>query len=50
LPDPVARTVHAGELYGVSMRQVNTDPAVAGECPFALDPDRAKRQRCRETG
>jgi len=37
--------VRAGELYGVSMRQVNTDETVAGECPFALDPDRAKRRK-----
>ncbi|VWX53475.1 cytochrome P450 [Novosphingobium sp. 9U] len=42
---PSGETVRAGELYGVSMRQVNTDEAVAGECPFALEPGRAKRQK-----
>jgi len=33
-----------GEKYGIDIRAANVDEAVAGECPFALDPDRAKRQ------
>jgi cytochrome P450 len=39
------REVKAGELYGINMREVNVDEAVTGACPFAIDPDRAKRQR-----
>lgn len=37
--------VKAGELYAVDMRAANTDEAATGPCPFAIDPDRAKRQR-----
>lgn len=37
--------VKAGELYAVDMRAVNTDPEATGPCPFAIDPERAKRQR-----
>jgi cytochrome P450 len=32
-----------GELLAVNIREANVDPAVVGECPYALDPDRAKR-------
>jgi len=38
-------TVRAGELYGIAMRAVNTDETVAGECPYALDPDRARNRK-----
>ncbi len=37
--------IKAGERYAIDIRAANTDEAVAGECPFALDPDRAKRQK-----
>lgn len=35
----------AGELYGIDIRAANVDEELVGECPFALDPDRAQRQR-----
>ena len=39
------RQVKAGELFRIDIRTANLDEAVAGECPFAIDPDRSKRQR-----
>jgi hypothetical protein len=33
----------AGEVLAVNIREANFDAAVVGECPFALDPDRAAR-------
>lgn len=32
-----------GELLAVNIRAANVDPEAVGECPYALDPDRAKR-------
>ena len=40
--DDVAK---AGSLFALDIRQANTDEAVTGPCPFAIDPDRAKRQK-----
>jgi cytochrome P450 len=37
--------IKAGELYAINMREVNVDEAVTGACPFAIDPDRGKRQK-----
>jgi cytochrome P450 len=34
-----------GEKYGIDIRAANVDEGLAGQCPFALDPDRAKRQK-----
>ncbi len=34
-----------GELYSIDIRAANVDEAMVGECPFAFDPDRAKRMR-----
>ena len=36
------KAIAGGALYAIDMRAANVDPAVTGECPFALDPDRAK--------
>jgi len=36
---------HADQLYALDIRQANTDVEVTGPAPFALDPDRAKRQK-----
>lgn len=36
-------TLAAGELYGIDIRAANVDEEMVGECPFAMDPDRAKR-------
>ncbi|OAA23388.1 hypothetical protein UG55_103885 [Frankia sp. EI5c] len=33
------------ELLAVNIRAANVDPESVGECPFAVDPDRAKRMR-----
>lgn len=38
-------TVGGGELLAVDIRAANTDSSVVGECPYALDPGRAKRQK-----
>lgn len=37
--------VKAGEQFLIDIRNINVDEAATGECPFAIDPDRAKRQR-----
>jgi len=37
--------VKAGELYGMDLRAANTDQTVTGDCPFAIDPGRAARQK-----
>jgi cytochrome P450 len=34
-----------GEKYGIDIRTANIDEEMVGECPFALDPDRAVRQK-----
>jgi cytochrome P450 len=34
-----------GEIVAVNIRDANTDEAIAGACPFELDPDRAKRMK-----
>ena len=38
-------TVSAGTLLAVDIRSANTDESVTGPCPYALDPDRAKRMK-----
>jgi len=35
--------MQAGELLCISLRDANSDPAITGACPHALDPDRARR-------
>lgn len=37
--------VRADEIYALDVRAANTDEAVTGPCPFAIDPDRAKRMK-----
>lgn len=39
------KEVKAGERFLVDVRNINVDEKAAGECPFAIDPERAKRQR-----
>ncbi len=34
-----------GELLAVNIRAANVDPETVGECPHALDPDRAERMK-----
>lgn len=42
---PNGEQVQAGEHLTLDLRAANVDEASVGECPLALDPDRAKRQR-----
>lgn len=37
--------IPAGQLLAVDIRGANSDEAVVGECPYQIDPDRAKRQK-----
>ncbi len=37
--------VNAGEMFRIDIRTANLDESATGECPFAIDPERAKRQR-----
>jgi cytochrome P450 len=58
--EPVAALVHrratqaistangealAGELLALDIRAANTDAAAVGACPFAIDPERPRRQK-----
>lgn len=42
---PNGEQVKAGEHLTLDLRAANVDEASVGECPLALDPERAKRQR-----
>ncbi len=35
----------AGEKYGIDIRAANVHKEMVGECPFAVDPDRAQREQ-----
>jgi cytochrome P450 len=37
--------VKAGEQFRIDIRTANLDEAATGECPFAIDPERSKRQK-----
>lgn len=43
--DDDGNVIPPGELYGLDIRAANVDEALVGECPFAVDPERATRQR-----
>jgi cytochrome P450 len=45
LTGPDGASLPAGGLYAIDIRAVNTDEKLVGECPFAVDPDRATRQK-----
>jgi cytochrome P450 len=42
---PDGKPLPSGGLYAIDIRAVNTDEALVGACPYAVDPDRAARQR-----
>jgi cytochrome P450 len=44
-PSETMAPLKDGALYALDIRAANTDEAVAGECPLALDPERGKRMR-----
>ena len=39
------REVKAGEQFLIDIRNINLDEAATGACPFAIDAERAKRER-----
>lgn len=43
------KAVKAGAKFAIDLRAVNSDEAAVGACPFAIDPDRAKRQNQNST-
>jgi cytochrome P450 len=46
IPESVSGSpVTPGEEFAINIREVNTDASVVGECPFKLDPERAKRMK-----
>jgi cytochrome P450 len=45
VPETAGGPVEKGELLAINIRAANQDEAVVGECPFQLDPERAKRQK-----
>ena len=45
VPGTVEGTIKAGELLALDIRGANADETVVGECPYQIDPDRAKRQK-----
>jgi len=45
LPETAGGPVHEGEVIAIDIRLANTDEAITGENPYALDPDRAKRMK-----
>jgi len=38
-------TIPKGQLIGIDIRGINSDTSVVGECPFEIDPDRARKQK-----
>jgi cytochrome P450 len=34
-----------GDLFAINIRAANQDPGIAGDAPYQLDPERAKRQK-----
>jgi cytochrome P450 len=39
------KVVKAGEQFLVDIRNINVDEEATGACPFAIDPERSKRER-----
>jgi len=44
LEDAEGQRFNADQLYGIDIRQANVDSDMVGECPFSVDPDRARRE------
>lgn len=45
IPETAEGPIPAGQLLAIDIRGANSDESVVGECPFQIDPDRAKRQK-----
>lgn len=39
------RVIKAGEQFLIDIRMINVDEAAVGACPYAIDPERSKRQK-----
>ena len=39
------RRIKAGEKFLIDIRNINVDEAAVGACPYAIDPERSKRQK-----
>lgn len=42
---PGGTPIEQGKVYSIDIRSTNVDETFTGECPFALDPERAKRMK-----
>jgi cytochrome P450 len=45
VPEGLEATLEVDRIYAIDIRGANWDEAAAGECPFAIDPARAKRMK-----
>ncbi|SDC26232.1 Cytochrome P450 [Sphingomonas sp. YR710] len=45
IPESAEGPIPKGQLLAVDIRGVNSDESVVGECPYQIDPDRAKRSK-----
>ncbi|MEZ5744485.1 MAG: cytochrome P450 [Sphingomonadaceae bacterium] len=45
LPNSRLGEIPEGELLCLNIREMNTDEAITGECPYQIDPDRAKKMK-----
>lgn len=45
VPEDLQGTLEVDRIYAIDIRGTNWDEAAAGECPFAIDPGRAKRMK-----
>lgn len=44
-PEGLPEGLKTGQIYALNLRETNWDEAAAGQCPFAIDPTRAKRMK-----
>lgn len=45
LPNELVGKAQSGITYAINLRETNWDEAVAGSCPFSIDPGRARRMK-----
>lgn len=45
IPQSADGPIKKGEVIAIDIRRANTDEAITGPCPYALDPDRARRMK-----
>jgi cytochrome P450 len=49
IPEIAGEPVKDGDLFAIDIRASNTDEKFVGECPYQIDPDRAKRVKIKGT-